>query len=233
MSLEPRWLAPLMQVLCETQPEAQAERLRQRLSAQFQRLDGQVPFRLVHQWQADVVLPLLCDALPEHQPALLGLRSLHQRAALGLRGRKGEWRAALRPVLQPLYRRAYAYDAAYAQAHESALSFGLAPANTAMIAEHFGDAKAFALYYAQLSTEANASAFAQANAGANAEIAARAYASDDAEAFAGICGSSARVYAWACGDTDEQRRTVFGRLTEGLGECLAQLQPHSTGERHD
>ena len=127
----PRWWLALTKVLCEADSNA-ALRLRQ--------LRGQVPFQLFHLWQADVVMPMLCEALPEHQQALLALQSLHQRAALGVIGRQGEWRATLKPVLLALYRKAYPYDAAYAKAHASAMTYGLAPANRAMIAEHFGDA---------------------------------------------------------------------------------------------
>jgi hypothetical protein len=227
------WLTPLTQVLCEGQATEHAERLR----AALQRFDGPVPFRLVHLWRADVVLPLLRDALPEHPQDLLTLQRLHQRAALGLLGRQGEWRMALKPVMQRLYRRAYAYNAAYAQAHESTMTFGLAPANTTMLAEQFGDVEAFAQYYAQLSTEANATAFAQANAGANTEIAARAFARNDANAYAAISGASARVYAWACADSAEQRREVFNRMAEGLNHCVATLQINPTdcadGEQHE
>lgn len=226
--LMPRWLLPLTQVLYETLPAAQAQPLRLRLHEQLRRLEGQVPLRLVHLWHAEVVLPLLSDTLPAHQPVLCKLQALHQRAALGLPGRIGEWRALLKPALVLLYRIAYAYDAAHAQAHESALAFGLAPANTAMIAEHFGHAEAFAQYYAQLSTEANVTAFAQANAAANCEIAARAYARQDAEAYTAIAGPSARVCAWASAQSVVERGAVFNRLAEGLNACLAKLPADPT-----
>jgi len=217
--LMPRWLPTLTQVLCEEQPEV--------LLQGIYRVDEQQSLRPVHRWQAEVVLPMLCEALPKHRPALLALQSLHQRAALGLSGRQGEWRATLKPVLLALYRRAYAYDAAYAQAHASAMTYGLAPSNTAMIAEHFGDAEAFAVYYAQLNTEASASAFAQAHATANVEISSRAFATDDADAYAPVCAASARVYVWACAQTDQQRRVLFNHLAEGL---VRHLQSHPTGE---
>lgn len=222
----PQWWLVLNKVLCEAEPD---EALRLRLS----RFHGQVPFQLFHQWQADVVMPMLCKAVPEHQQALLALQSLHQRAALGVIGRQGEWRATLKPVLLALYRKAYAYDAAYAKAHASALTYGLAPANTAMIAEHFGDAEAFAEYYAQLNTEAAATAFAQAHASANAEVSARAFADDDADTCAQICGASVRVCVGACAQTDEQRNAVFNHLAAGLERSLATLQSRSTGERHE
>ncbi len=221
----PRWLPTLAQVLCEEQPDVLLQRI--------YRVDEPQSLRRVHGWQADVVLPMLCEALPEHRPALLALQSLHQRAALGLSGRQGEWRATLKPVLLALYRRAYAYDAAYAQAHASAMTYGLAPSNTAMIAEHFGDAEAFAVYYAQLNTEASATAFAQAHASANVEVSAKAFATDDADAYAQVCAASARVYVWACAQTDEQRRVLFSYLAEGLARHLTPLQSHSTGERHE
>ncbi|WP_248739053.1 hypothetical protein [Pseudomonas sp. MWU12-2029] len=220
--LMPRWWLTLTQVLCEDQPEV----LHQRIHG----FEDTQSLRPIHRWQADVVLPMLCEALPKHRPALLALQSLHQRAALGLSGRQGEWRATLKPVLLALYRRAYAYDAAYAQAHASAMTYGLAPRNTAMIAEHFGDAEAFAVYYAQLNTEASASAFVQAHATANVEISSRAFAADDADAYAQVCAASARVYVWACAKTDEERRTLFNHLAQGLIRHLAALQSRSTGE---
>ena len=218
----PRWFSTLAQVLCEDQPEV----LRKRMY----RFEDAQSLRPIHRWQADVVLPMLCEALPKHRPALLALQRLHQRASLGLSARQGEWRATLKPVLLALYRRAYAYDAAYAQAHASAMTYGLAPSNTAMIAEHFGDAEAFAVYYAQLNTEASATAFAQAHATANVEISSRAFATDDAQAYAQVCAASARVYVWACAQTDEQRRVLFNHLAEGLVRHQAPLQSRSTGE---
>lgn len=220
----PRWWLALTKVLCEADSNA-ALRLRQ--------LRGQVPFQLFHLWQADVVMPMLCEALPEHQQALLALQSLHQRAALGVIGRRGEWRATLKPVLLALYRKAYPYDAAYAKAHASAMAYGLAPANSATISEHFGDAEAFAEYYAQLNTEAAAAAFAQAHASANAEVSARAFADDDADTCAQVCGASVRVYVGACAWSDEQRHAVFNHLAAGLERSLATLQSRSTGERHE
>ncbi|UEB93456.1 hypothetical protein LIS66_13675 [Pseudomonas sp. HN2] len=215
----PRWWLALTKVLCEADSNA-ALRLRQ--------LRGQVPFQLFHLWQADVVMPMLCEALPEHQQALLALQSLHQRAALGVIGRQGEWRATLKPVLLALYRKAYPYDAAYAKAHASAMTYGLAPANSATISEHFGDAEAFAEYYAQLNTEAAAAAFAQAHASANAEVSARAFADDDADTCAQVCGASVRVYVGACAWSDEQRHAVFNHLAAGLDRSLATLQSRST-----
>ncbi|KIF57255.1 hypothetical protein NX10_20990 [Pseudomonas fluorescens] len=220
----PRWWLALTKVLCEADSNA-ALRLRQ--------LRGQVPFQLFHLWQADVVMPMLCEALPEHQQALLVLQSLHQRAALGVIGRQGEWRATLKPVLLALYRKAYAYDAAYAKAHASAMTYGRAPANSATISEHFGGAEAFAEYYAQLNTEAAATAFAQAHASANAEVSARAFADDDADTCAQVCGASVRVYVGACASSDEQRHAVFNHLAAGLDRSLATLQSRSTGERHE
>lgn len=215
----PRWWLALTKVLCEVDSNA-ALRLRQ--------LRGQVPFQLFHLWQADVVMPMLCEALPEHQQALLALQSLHQRAALGVIGRQGEWRATLKPVLLGLYRKAYPYDAAYAKAHASAMTYGRAPANSATISEHFGDAEAFAEYYAQLNTEAAATAFAQAHASANAEVSARAFADDDADICAQVCGASVRVYVGACAWSDEQRHAVFNHLAAGLERSLATLQSRST-----
>lgn len=211
----PVWLSPLLRVL-QTGPLPLP-------------LERQAYWRLLHRWQAEVVLPLLAEALPEHVQALLTLQRLHQRAGLGLRGRVGEWRAALRPVLLPAFRRAYDAEAAYAQAYGSALDYGQAPSNQAMIAGQFGDAEAFARYYAQLSTEANAHAFATANAAASSEVAARAYANADEQACASVVGALARVCSWACVTLTEQRMAPAMHLATGLQRLASQTNQHASG----
>lgn len=211
----PAWLSPLLRVL-ESEPLPRP-------------LDRRAYWHLLHRWQAEVVLPLLAQALPDHDQAVITLQRLHQRAGLGLRGRVGEWRAALGPVLSPMFRRAYAFDAAYAQAYDSALAYGLAPSNRAMIAGQFGDAEAFARHYAQLSTDANAQAFATANATASSALAARAYASEDEQACASVVGALARVCNWACATTVQQRAAVRERLAAGLQGLASQYDQHESG----
>jgi hypothetical protein len=215
LATPPTWLSPLLRVLgAEPLPQP---------------LGREAYWRLLHLWQAEVVLPLLAQALAEHAPAVLTLQRLHQRASLGLRGRTGEWRGALRPVLLPVFRRAYNFEGAHAQAYDSALAYGQAPSNQAMIAGQFGDAEAFARHYAQLSTEANAQAFATANAAASSEVAARAYAHADEQACASVVGALARVCSWACASSTEQRMVLVTELAAGL-QCLAsQLNQHTSG----
>ncbi|MGE7991381.1 hypothetical protein ACQKPE_10095 [Pseudomonas sp. NPDC089554] len=204
------WLAPLLQVLHETQARASCSRLEHAL----QRLDPGARWRLLHRWHAETVLPVLAAALPRQGQAAATLQRLHQRAALGLAGRSGEWRMALQPVLLATYRQAYAFEAVYAQAYDSAVSYGQAPANLAMIAEQFGDAEAFGRHYAQLSSEANATTFATAHAACATTIAARAYANTDEQAYASIIRPLVRVYRLAGKSPNEQ-------LLAGLHQALA------------
>ncbi|WP_248920049.1 hypothetical protein [Pseudomonas entomophila] len=211
----PAWSSPLLRVLQSSPLPRQ--------------LDCQAYWRLLHLWQAEAVLPLLAAALPEHGQAVTTLQRLHQRASLGLCGRAGEWRMALGPVLLQVFRRAYAFEAAYAQAYESALDYGQAPANQAMIAGQFGDAEAFARHYAQLSTDANAQAFATANAAASSALAARAYASEDEQACASVVGALARVCIWACATSTQQRAVVREQLAAGLQYLASQHDQHQSG----
>ncbi|NWA02230.1 hypothetical protein [Pseudomonas gingeri] len=212
------WLRALVPVLLAGQPEDWVRSWRRSL----QGLGGPVSFRVVHAWQAEVVLSRLPGNGTEDidHAALAALQQLHRRAALGLNGRRGEWLAALKPLLPALYRRAFPYAAGYARAHEIALEYATAPANTAMIAEHFGDARGYADYYAELSTEANAAAFADANSRAYAQMAASIYADNDAAGYTGICVGATRVWALACAGSGEQdgecRRRMLRELAEGL-----------------
>ncbi|WP_017906844.1 hypothetical protein [Pseudomonas asplenii] len=245
MSLEQNtdWLQELMAVLLDGQPEDWARRWSNELQAALAGFGGPPPFRLMHVWQAETVLPELLEAGIEGLGAadLSALQQLHRRAALGLNGRRGEWLAALKPILPALYRQAFPYAAGYARAHEIAMAYATAPANTAMIAEHFGDALAYADYYAQLSTEANAAAFADANSRAYGRIAAAVYADNDARAYAGICAGATRVCALVRAGREAQGAEAHGqvlqRLAEGLSRCLIEAAPaargYFSGEQHE
>ncbi|WP_273826191.1 hypothetical protein [Pseudomonas asplenii] len=237
------WLQALIPVLLAGQAKDWALRWSNELQAALAGFGEPPPFRLLHAWQAETVLPVLLEADVECTSVaqLNVLRQLHRRAALGLNGRRGEWLAALKPVLPALYRRAFPYATGYARAHEIAMVYASAPANTAMIAEHFGDAQAYADYYAQLSTDANAAAFADANSRAYARIAAAAYADNDAQAYAGICAGATRICALVRAGSGERQaeagRQVFRHLAEGLSRCLIEAAPaargYFSGEQHE
>ncbi|NWE47347.1 hypothetical protein [Pseudomonas gingeri] len=221
LEAQPDWLRALVPVLLAGQPADWVQRWRNDLQAALTHLGGPVPFARVHAWQAEVVLPRLPEGIEDSDHAsVAALQQLHRRAALGLNGRRGEWLAALKPLLPALYRRAFPYATGYARAHALALEYATAPANTAMIAEHFGDARGYADYYAELSTEANAAAFADANSRAYAHMAAGIFADNDAAGYAGICVGATRVWALACAGSGEQdgecRRRMLRDLAEGL-----------------
>ncbi|WP_263262413.1 hypothetical protein [Pseudomonas sp. RIT-PI-S] len=225
---DPHWLAVLARVLAEEGAQAGAEGEHPSVLA-CEGLADPLAWCGLHAWYADVVVPLLGDALADQRPALDRLQSLHRRAALGVYGGRGEWRAALAPVLQPLYRRAYAYEAAYAQAYQSALHYAAATANAESLAEDFDSAESFARYYAHLSTEANAGAFASAHAAATLELAASAFAQRDGDAYAAIASAMARVCVCACAREPAQRLLLYQHLAAGLLGCLTlSIRPRNT-----
>ncbi|QXI25596.1 hypothetical protein [Pseudomonas vanderleydeniana] len=235
------WYQELIAVLLAGQPEDWVLRWSNELQTALAGWGGPPPFRLMHAWQAETVLPVLLEAGIEGARGtdLLTLQQLHRRAALGLNGRRGEWLAALKAILPGLYRQAFPYASSHARAHEIALDYATAPANTAMIAEHFGDAKAYADYYAQLSTEANAIAFADANSRAHARIAAGVYADNDARLYGEICAGATRVCALAAAGRQDAgaHRSVLKKLAEGLSRCLIESAPaargYFSGEQHE
>jgi len=237
------WLQELIPVLLAGQPEDWALRWSNDLQAALAGFGEPPAFRLMHVWQAETVLPVLLEAAIEgvETTDMLTLQQLHRRAALGLNGRRGEWLAAFKPILPALYRRAFPYASGYARAHEIAMVYATAAANTAMIAEHFGDALGYADYYAQLSTDANAAAFADANSRAYAKIVAAVYADNDVQAYASICAGATRICALVRAGSGEQqadaRRQVLRALAEGLSRCLIEAAPavrrYFSGEQHE
>jgi len=197
------------------------------------RIDGAVPFRVVHDWHAAAVAPLAIETSGRRggDPALhRRVRDLHQRALSGAVPAQAEWLAALRPALREIYGHAYPARAAYDRAHASALTYGSVPGNAAMIARHFGTAQDYARTYAELSSTANAAAFADANTDANAAAGAAAYAAGDAEAYAdahahGVVNACIAAHAQGCPDPAAGRRDAHRRLAGGLAESLLRAVP--------
>jgi hypothetical protein len=153
----PRWLAQMVPYFFDRQTAADAKSWGLKFYAELKRLNGNVPFSVIHDWQAHVVAPMAIEvATKRARPTDVhdAVKAIHERALAGDLAPKDEWVATLRS--------AYAYAYAYADANANA----------------YADADAYAYAYA----DANANAYANANANANAY--AYAYANANAYAYA-------------------------------------------------
>jgi hypothetical protein len=229
----PPWLAQVVAVLSDGQNPAAATDWMRRIHDELERLDGRVPFSVVHDWQANTVAPMLVEAGARRGGAAAlqqSVQALHARALAGERVAEAEWIAALEPALRELYRDAYAYADAYATARTNALAYANANGFSENGAIEFADG------YAKLNTSANVRSYADANAIANARALAAAYATADAQAYT-ECYPFAYVhacaYATAHAGQDEQHdtgiterhRAAYAQLADGLADSLARAAP--------
>ncbi|MFJ4920285.1 SpcZ [Streptomyces sp. NPDC088725] len=225
----PAWPAQVVSVLFNGQDAAGAKGWARRVHTELVRLDGHVPFTVVHDWHAGTVMPLLAEANERHGEgagAQQAVQRLHARAATGERVAEDEWRAALGPALREVYRHAYAYEDAFATASANARAYATANGYDEDKAVAFGET------YATLNTTANATSYADANALANTAATASAYAAADARAYAEAYPfASVHAYALAhahahtgqdeAAERDERLRVAYGRLADGLADSLA------------
>ena len=229
----PAWLLQVLSTLYDGQDPETAARWGRRITRRVP-ADGQLPFAVLHDWQARTVVPMMAAAeQPEgvaEQPAA-ELRRMHARAAAGNRFEVSDWRAAIEPVLHQLYRDAYGYADAYATAHASASAYAAANNFSPDGAVRFADS------YAADSTEANRQSYAESNAVANAALLAVAYTSCDAQAYAEtypFALLSACTHAWAnrtapaadqesAADRPALRQAGYARLAEGLADSLTRM----------
>ena len=109
----PRWLAQLVPAFFDRQNAADAFAWGKDFTAALARIDGKVPFSVIHDWHANTVCPLDIEAAEKRgrdATPHIALRALHLRALAGEKISADEWR----PVLKNAYASAYAY--AYADA---------------------------------------------------------------------------------------------------------------------
>lgn len=220
----PSWLAQLAAALFRGQDEPTARRWARSAHTALGRLEGPVPFAVVHDWHAHAVAPLLAEVSARRGgegAALESVRRLHERALAGERATEEEWTEALGPALTQVYGYAYAYADAYATASVNACEYAMD--------NDYGEEKAaeFAAMYAKLNTDANARSYADANALANTRVLAAAFAAADEQAFAQAY-PFAYVHAYALADAeraeqtgrDERYRAACARLADGLAAAL-------------
>jgi hypothetical protein len=209
----PRWLAQMVPAFFDRQKQDQAFAWGLEFAAELKRIDGKVPFSVVHDWHANVVCPLGIEAAEKRgrdTAPHLALQALHLRALAGDVPTETEWRPVLRNANANAdanaNANAYANADAYAYADANADAYAYANAD----AYAYADANADAYAYADANAYANANAYAYADADAYAYACAYAYADADANAYA--C-----AYAYACAD-------AWNRLATGMIECLRRVQ---------
>ena len=219
-SVMPAWLAQLLPCLFDGLPVAQAPGWGEAIYTELARLDGKVPFGVLHDWWSDALLPLALGTSGRRDGKAaphLALIALHRRALAGERLAAPVWRQALRPALAETFW--FAYD--HARAFESAYSRCLA------FAQSRGDPAPHQLArdYAEENTRANAHIYADANAEAYADAQARAFAdASPADYAASHAYGQLRAYvdahALAVPDDEALRREAVIRLADGLLHSL-------------
>ncbi|WP_328760467.1 SpcZ [Streptomyces sp. NBC_00271] len=221
----------MIAVLYDGQDAAAAKGWALRLHGELERLGGQVPLAVVHDWHVHGVVPMLAEANARHggsaEPQQVVGR-LHTRALAGEHISEAEWNAALVPALRDVYRLAYAYGDAFSNAYAGAHAYA--------IDNDYGQERAdgFARTYAELNTTANARSFADANALTHAGAAADAFTAADAQTYAEAWPfAHVQVYAHACAhqggsaangrtaDQDERLRATYRHLADRLTDSLA------------
>jgi hypothetical protein len=160
-TIMPRWLAQMVPFFFDRQTKGDAFAWGKEFTAQLARLDGKVPFSVVHDWHANTVCLLGIEAAEKrgHDPAPhKALQALHLRVLNGEKIGAEEWRPILKNA--DAYADANAYAYAYAYANANAYANADADAN--------GNAYAYA--YADADADANADANANAYADAYAYV---------------------------------------------------------------
>ncbi|MEU3573821.1 SpcZ [Kitasatospora sp. NPDC036755] len=217
----PPWLAQVAEALSDGMDADAARAWARRVHREVERLDGRVPFSVVHDWYCSAVGPLLAEASARlggstapHRAVL----ALHERAVDGGPVDEGTWRAALEPGLRELYRHVYPSAEAHAAAAAAAGAYALANGYDEAEAARFGET------YAELNTTANVRSHTDANALANAAAMAAAYAAADPAAYAATWPAArVRAVVRVHADRNDERgeRAAWARLAEGLADGLA------------
>jgi len=159
----PRWLAKMVPWFFDNQSKDEAFAWGLRFYEQIARLSGNIPFSVIHDWQANVVGPLAIDLATKRKrdvEAHRKLQTMQQEALAGNKFSADEWR----PVLKAAFKDAYAYADAdaytYADAYADASANANADAYTYAYA--YADADAYTYAYAYADAYAHAHAYAYA-----------------------------------------------------------------------
>jgi len=160
----PRWLAHHVVYFFDNQNFDDAKKWGLEFYAELKRLNGAVPFSVMHDWQATTVAQLsfeLADKKKLDKAPHLAKQALHLRAMAGDVAGIDEWRTTLKPAFEAVYLTCYA-DAADAYINADADADAYAD-----------DAYAYAndaYAYPDASANASANASAKANIDAGAGV---------------------------------------------------------------
>ena len=115
----PRWLAQMVPAFFDKQTEGAAFSWGVDFTAQLARMNGNVPFSVVHDWHANVVCTVGIEWAEKAKRDVSphkALQDMHLRALAGDKVSADEWRAVLKTANADAYAYAYAYANAYANA---------------------------------------------------------------------------------------------------------------------
>jgi hypothetical protein len=214
----PAWLSQLAALIFDCSDDPFRKAWTEQLRAALTRLDGAVPFRLVHDWHANSVSSLVIEScaqrglsVQEHED----VRKLHRDAWDGRSVGEETWRGTLESALHALYFRSYPYDEAFALAASLANSYARSHGASTDEASKYGET------YAELNTGANARLFSAANAKANSRAYAAAFARSDHNLLARAYPSA---YVQACVSLARTEHSggaiAYARLGKGLIESM-------------
>jgi len=131
-SIMPGWLAQMVPAFFDNQRQEDAFTWGKGFTAELARLDGNVPFSVVHDWHANAVcvLGIRAAALRKRDTEPhIALQALHFRALAGEKISEEEWRPVLRNTNAYAYAYANAYAYAYAYACADAYAYAYAYAD--------------------------------------------------------------------------------------------------------
>ena len=214
----PPWLLQIAELILDRSDDAFRKAWSQRLCEALARLDNPVPFRLIHDWHANTVSPLVIEScwerglsMHEHEE----LREMHRRAWRADDGSEEAWRRALEPALHAVYFHSYPYQEAFAVAADAGSTYALLHGSSAVEAKKYGE------QYAELNTGANARLFSAANAKANSAAYAKAFVRSDHDLLARAYPGA---YVQACASLASTEHiggpAGYARLGDGLIDSL-------------
>jgi hypothetical protein len=193
----PRWLAQMVPWFFDSQDADQAKAWGLAFYEQLARIGGNVPFSVIHDWQASVVGPMAIEIAEKNGRYATVHKALVEMQFAALTGKKftaDEWRPTLKAAFLDIYLLKYGADV-YADVYANA------------------NANVYANVYAYANVNANANVYA--------DVYADAYANADAYVYADVY---ANANDDAYDDANALYRNHIHRLAMGMIDCLKRVE---------